>query len=248
MINTFLDNVSLFMTPAHLLMVGLLFAFLLLHILSFFVSGKATDSINDEVISAFTLLGMVILIFLGTTLIHGLLTMFISNNLLTFLLAGALHLVIAVYVISVIYDLPALKAILFWIISALMITAVTVGSFFALQTFVPGVISTIQQSMTQEAPASSKMSYEEYIRRGGTPIPEEGTPETSVSTEATKVTDVPPVTEVPSTTPATDNTPATPEPTTPAVSDTTSAGTETTAPDAATPKKPGLPSEPTPSQ
>ncbi|MFH0838312.1 MAG: hypothetical protein V1880_03540 [Patescibacteria group bacterium] len=121
----------------YMFIVGFVLLIILLQILAFYIAGKMTDSINDEVTSAFTLLGAMLLIGTVFTLLNAILITTMSGLLIPGIISLVLYLVIILFAIVKIYELSVGKAILHLIVS-LIITAIGVGLLFYLGTrFLP---------------------------------------------------------------------------------------------------------------
>ncbi|MBU0706097.1 hypothetical protein KJ657_04540 [Patescibacteria group bacterium] len=113
--------------------VGFVLILMVFQILAFYIAGKMTDSINDEVTSAFTLLGAMLVIGAVCTLLNAILATVLSGLLIPGIISLVFYFVVILFAIVKIYELSVGKAILHLIIS-LIIIAIGVGLLFYLGT------------------------------------------------------------------------------------------------------------------
>lgn len=117
----------------YIFIVGFVFLIMVFQILAFFIAGRVTGSINDELISAFTLFGALLLVGVASTLINAVLSTFLPGMLAPAVLAFILYLVAIVYAVVMIYELSIGKSILYLLLS-FVITAVLTGLLVFLAT------------------------------------------------------------------------------------------------------------------
>lgn len=129
-----LSNVLAF---GYLFIVGFIFLFMLIQIFAFYIAGRATGSIDDEVTSAFTLLGAFLVIGVASTLINALISVFLEGMLIPGLLAFIAYLIAIVFAIVKIYELSVGKAILHFLLSLVIIIVLTIGTVFAATKIMP---------------------------------------------------------------------------------------------------------------
>lgn len=109
----------------YIFIVGFVFLIMLFQILAFYIAGRVTGSIDDELISAFTLFGTLLIIGMASTLVNAVLTTFLTGMLIPAIIAFVLYLIIIIYAVEKIYELSIGKAILHLIISFIITVALT---------------------------------------------------------------------------------------------------------------------------
>lgn len=115
-----------FLTYGYLIIVGFVFLIMLLQILGFYVAGKATGSIDDEITSAFTLFGALLFIGVGSSLINAGISHFLTGMIIPGIFSFIIYVIAIIFAIVKIYELSIGKAILYLILSTI-ITFVSVG-------------------------------------------------------------------------------------------------------------------------
>jgi hypothetical protein len=122
----------------YIYIVGFIFLVMVIQLISFYAAGKITGSINDEFMSALTLLGATFVLGMGSTLIKALLNIFLPGSLITTIAAFVLFLGLTIYIVIGIYDLSAGKALMYLIISFIIMAVVTGLLVYGGMKFLPG--------------------------------------------------------------------------------------------------------------
>ena len=111
----------------YLIVVGFIFAIILIQLFAYYIAGRVTGSINDEFTTAFTLFGAMLVIGAASTLVNAALSTFLNGFLLPAAISSFVYLIIIIIAIAKIYELSAGKAILHLILSFIL-TAVLAGA------------------------------------------------------------------------------------------------------------------------
>lgn len=131
-------DITTLLALGYIFIVGFAFLVMVFQILAFYIAGRVTGSIDDEVTSAFTLFGALLFIGMGSTLISAILSTFLSGIIPAFV-SFVLYLAVIIYAIVKIYELSIGKSILFLLLS-FVITVVLSGATVYLGTLaVPGL-------------------------------------------------------------------------------------------------------------
>jgi|GEM_PF-5773132 len=109
----------------YIFIVGFVFLVMLIQLLSFYVAGKITGSINDEFMSAFTLFGSLFFLGVASTLVNAVISIFLPSPLIPAIAAFVIYLAAMIYAVVRIYDLSAGKAFLHLLLSFVMTLVVT---------------------------------------------------------------------------------------------------------------------------
>lgn len=128
--NTFASGVILFFA-------GFALLFMLFQILAFYIAGRVTGSIDDEVTSAFTLFGALLIISTASTLVNAAINLFMPDTLIPPIVAFVFFLVLVLYAIAKIYELSIGKSILYFLLSLVIIAVLGGGSIYLGSRFLP---------------------------------------------------------------------------------------------------------------
>lgn len=110
---------------SYIVIVGFVFLIMVIQILAFYIAGRVTGSIDDEVTSAFTLFGALLIIGTASTLINAGISMFLDGMLIPGIIAFIVYLIAIIYAVVKIYELSIGKAILHLILSLIITVALT---------------------------------------------------------------------------------------------------------------------------
>ena len=166
----------------YLFIVGFIFLIMIVQLLAFYIAGRATDSINDEISSAFTLLGTMLVIGTASTLINAGISIFLEGMLIPALAASILYIIAIIYAVVKIYELSIGKSILFLLLS-IIITAVLLGvAVYGGMKLIPGGKTKISMPETMGETTKAETKTEET---SGTLMGEDPTEEIT-KTEAKK--------------------------------------------------------------
>jgi hypothetical protein len=120
-----MEALTNFLAVGTIFIFGLVLLIMVFQILAFYIAGRVTDSINDELISAFTLFGVMFFIGAASTLVNAILTTFLPGMLIPAIGAFIVYLVVIIYAIVIVYELSIPKAILHFILSLVITVALT---------------------------------------------------------------------------------------------------------------------------
>ncbi len=116
---------STILAYGYIFVVGFVFIIMVFQILAFYIAGRLTDSIDDEVNSAFTMFGALLLIGTASTLVNAVLSTFLSGMLIPAIASFVLYIVVIIFAVVKIYELSIGKAILHMIISLVVMIGLT---------------------------------------------------------------------------------------------------------------------------
>jgi len=143
-----LDYLFFFQSAEPLFIVGFVFLIMVIQILAFYIAGRMTGSIDDEIISAFTLLGALLVIATAGALINTGISMFLEGALIPGIIASIVYLIAIIYAIVKIYELSIGKAIMHLIISLIITVALTGLTVFIGNKVIPkSTVETVSDSV-----------------------------------------------------------------------------------------------------
>lgn len=116
----------------YLIIVGFIFLVMIIQIVAFYIAGRVTQSINDEITSAFTLLGAGLFIGIMSTLINAGISIFLSGMLIPGVVSFVIYLAAIIYAVVKIYELSIGKTILHLLLSFVITALLLGGSVYAL--------------------------------------------------------------------------------------------------------------------
>ena len=122
----------------YLFVAGFVFVVMILQILAFYIAGRVTGSINDEISSAFTLFGALLVIGTAATLINAGVSPFLEGLLIPGIISSAVYLIAILFAVVKIYELSVGKAILYLILTSVIMAIVLGGIVYAGIRLLPG--------------------------------------------------------------------------------------------------------------
>jgi len=154
-----MEMFSTVLAYGYLVIVGFIFLVMIVQIIAFYAAGRITGSINDEISSAFTLLGAGLVIGTASTLVNAVISLFLDGMMLPGLIAFILYVVAIIYSVVKIYELSIGKAIAHLFLS-MIITAVLMGATIYLLTLTP----ILSSDKANDTAAKLDMLQEEHMQ------------------------------------------------------------------------------------
>ena len=159
-----MEALTTFVAVGTVFIFGFVLLIMVFQILAYYIAGRVTDSINDELISAFTLFGVMFFIGAASTLVNAILTTFLPGMLIPAIGAFIVYLVAIIYAIVIVYELSVPKAILHFILSLVITVALTGIVIYIGTLFVPqgGLELEVTDQREIEFDSFEMMEFEEF--------------------------------------------------------------------------------------
>ena len=142
----------------YLFIAGSVFLFMVIQILAFYIAGRVTGSIDDEVSSAFTLFGAMLVIGSAGALINAGIGIFLDGLLVPGVISSVLSLIAVIYAIAKTYELSAGSSILFLLLSLVITAVLTGGIIYGAGKLMPESGITLNMPGTTEEDAGPGMT------------------------------------------------------------------------------------------